>query len=267
MPNTKSPILKDFSDPVPFSAPIRTGDTATHDVYELGDSRKIVLLMQELPGIKQPTVDLATYLAKEKGFRVVLPHLVGPIGKNRMIGNSYRVCISKEFHVWANGKSSPIVDWLAALCEDLRARHQVTGIAVIGMCLTGDFAISLMANDAVLAAYASQPSMPFFSKGKRLPFSPEEVEEIKDGLSAKGPMKCARFDNDRICTAGKFVALDRIFNEGEKRIDMEEIEGVGFTQHSIITKDYNGNDPNHPTYKKLHEVIGYFDKALSAVEG
>ncbi|MEO0728378.1 MAG: dienelactone hydrolase family protein [Bacteroidota bacterium] len=264
MSDTKPDILRDFTDPAQFSAPIRSGETVTHDVYQLGEGRKIVLLMQELPGIDKATVELANLLVG-RGFRVVLPHLVGTIGEKRPFRNSVKICISKEFHIWANGKSSPIVDWLAALCEDFRIKHKVSGIAVIGMCLTGDFAISLMANDAVLAAYASQPSMPFFSKGRRLPFSPQEVESIKEGLSAKGPMKCARFHNDVACTAGKFAALDRLFNDDEELIEMDTIAGVGFTQHSILTKDYN-EDPNHPTYKKLEEVIDYFDRTLSNTE-
>ena len=262
MSTPKPPLLQDFADPYPFPAPIRTGETVTHDVYELGDSRKIVLLMQELPGIEKTTVELAKRLLK-KGFRVVLPHLVGPLGKNGMPGNLYKVCISREFETWVNGKSSPIVDWLAALCEKLRADHEVPGIAVIGMCLTGDFAISLMANDAVLAAYASQPSMPLFSHGKRLPFSPEEVEDIKKGLSAKGPMKCARFDNDRFCKEGKFAALDRTFNSDETRIELKVIEGRGFHKHSILTTHYDNQDSNHPTQKILSDVIEYFDRTLS----
>ncbi|MEL6660403.1 MAG: dienelactone hydrolase family protein [Bacteroidota bacterium] len=265
MSNPKPPLLAAFQGPVQFSAPIRSGETVTHDVYQLGEGRKIVLLMQELPGIDEATVKLANRLVG-RGFRVILPHLVGPIGKQEPLRNMRKVCISMEFHTWAHGESSPIVDWLAALCEELRVEHGVSGVAAIGMCLTGDFAISLMANDAVLAAYASQPSLPFFSFGRRLPFSPQEVEDIKAGLSAKGPMKCARFSSDYLaCTGGKFKALDQTFNQDEKRIQMEIIKNGIWPKHSILTGDYD-HTPGHPTRVKLEEVIDYFDQTLSDTE-
>lgn len=246
-----------------FTATTRHGDPVTHKIYRRGDSRKIVLLMQELPGITDETLLLADRLV-ERGFRVVMPHLLGPMGKSQMIRNSARLlCMRKEFHLLANGKSSPIVDWLAALCRKLKEEYNVPGIAVIGMCLTGDFAISLMANDAVLAAYASQPSMPLLG-GRKVPFSPEEVEAIKSRLSTQGPMLAARFSQDFICTARKFEALDKAFNnDGKELIQLDTINRAGRMKHSVLTLHYK-DDATHPTRKKLEEVVEYFEERLGA---
>lgn len=245
-----------------FSATTRYGDTITHEVYQNGTSRKIILLMQELPGITEPTLKLADRLVN-RGFRVVLPHLVGPIGKKRTITNTVRLmCMRKEFHLFANGRSSPIVDWLAALCQHLKIEHNVPGIAVIGMCLTGDFAISLMANEAVLAAYASQPSLPLMG-GTKLPFSGEEVTAIKSRLSTQGPMLCARFVQDFVCGAKKMKGLNQAFNTAEKElVKLDTINVKGRTKHSILTLHYE-EKATHATHKKLEEVVDYFNEHLS----
>ena len=122
----------------------------------------------------------------ENGYRVVLPHLFGPIGRTRAIGNFIQVfCMRREFKLFAKNQSSPIVDWLKALCTQLKANHDVPGVAVIGMCLTGNFAISLMAEDAVLAGFASQPSLPLGSQ-KGLHLSDSDVQSIRKKLDAVG---------------------------------------------------------------------------------
>jgi dienelactone hydrolase len=55
------------------------------------------------------------------GFEVVLPHLFGPLEKTNMVGNLARVfCMRREFRLFESNKSSPVVDWLKALCEDIR---------------------------------------------------------------------------------------------------------------------------------------------------
>ena len=241
-----------------FSAKVRTGHTITHDVYARG-AGKILVLIQELPGIGQETLALADKFV-ERGYRVILPHLFGPIGKTSVGGNLFRVfCMRKEFKVFAKNESSPIVDWLKALCAKMKADHQVSGVAVIGMCLTGNFAISLMAEDAVLAGFASQPSMPFFAQNS-LHLSEQDVEVIKTKLEKVGPMHCGRFKGDKLCTAQKFDLINRKFNsDGVERIKLHELPGKG---HSILTLDFV-NEAGHPTTQALKEVMDYFDQQLS----
>lgn len=240
-----------------FSAKTKKGVTLTQDVYTRG-AGKIVVLIQELPGIGQATLSLADRFV-ERGYKVILPHLFGPIGKVSMLGNLARVfCMRKEFKVFAKNESSPIVDWLKALCASAKAEHQVSGVAVIGMCLTGNFAISLMAEEAVLAGFASQPAMPFF-KQDALHMSDQEVEIIKTKLDKVGPMHCGRFEGDKLCTSQKFDLINRKFNtDGVERIKLHELPGKG---HSILTLDFV-DDAGHPTTQALNEVMEYFDEQL-----
>lgn len=242
-----------------FTAPIRSGHQVSHDIYTLGDGDKVVVIIQELPGIGQETLALSDRFVAS-GYRVIMPHLFGPIGKISIVGNLLRVfCMRREFSVFRKGNSSPIVDWLAALCREVKEQYGVEGVAVIGMCLTGNFAISLMADESVLAAYASQPSLPIRSQGE-LHLSPEDTTKVKTRLETLGPMHCARFEGDKTCTAAKFDMLDETFNgDGKQRMVFHTVPGKG---HSVVTLDFV-DEQDHPTLKVLDAVMHYFDERLA----
>lgn len=245
-----------------FSHKMRNNAVATHDIYTLGKGDKVVIIIQELPGIGQETLALADKLVAQN-YTVVLPHLFGPIGKTSHVGNTVRVlCMRKEFKIFAKNESSPVVDYLAALCQLMKDRHQVNGVAVIGMCLTGNFAISLMASEAVLAGFASQPSLAILGQSS-LHMSNEEITAVKNKLDRVGAMHCGRFAGDKLCTAEKFSAIDQAFNtDGQQRIILHTLPGDG---HSILTLDFV-DEEHHPTRQALEEVMGYFDGQLREVE-
>ena len=243
-----------------FSAPMSNGAVATHDVYfqgELSGSACIVII-QELPGIGKETLDLARFFV-EQGFSVALPHLFGPLGRTSLLGNTARVfCMRKAFKLFEKNASSPIVDWLRALCGDLRQRHGVGQIGAIGMCLTGNFAISMMVDEHVSAGVASQPSMPL-GKHDALHMSAQDVAEIRDSLDHKGTMLALRFAEDPLCRAEKFTALDAAFNDDAQRIKLVTLPGKG---HSVLTLDLiKGGEPAQAA---LQEVLTYFRSALAS---
>ena len=241
-----------------FEAPIRSGRRVSHDVYERGEGPPVVII-QELPGIGPETLALATRFV-DAGFSVALPHLFGPLGKISMLGNMVRVfCMRREFTLLEKHASSPIVDWLRALCSDIRDRSGARGVATIGMCLTGNFAISLMADDSVLAAVASQPSMPLFGTQSALHMSAKEVDEVRDALDRDGPMMALRFEEDSFCQAEKFAAIERAFNDDDhQRVRLTTLPGKG---HSVLTLDFVDSD-GHPTADALAEVLNYFTEKL-----
>ncbi|NOX48949.1 MAG: hypothetical protein GXP16_00195 [Gammaproteobacteria bacterium] len=248
-------MLDDFEKRT-FSAPLASGHEVTHDVYTKGDAAATVVVIQELPGIGPETISLAETL-HQQGFRVVLPHLFGPLGKISFGGNLLRVfCMRKEFHLFEKNQSSPVVDWLKALCRDIKAESDNTTIGVIGMCLTGNFAISLVADESVLAGVASQPSMPFFG-AESLHMSGQEINQARQHLSQHGPMLAMRFKQDKLCTGAKFAALQRTFNDDRERIKFIELPGKG---HSVLTLDLiKGGEP---AQRALQEVIDYFSRLL-----
>lgn len=241
-----------------FSALISSGKSVSHDVYSKGKG-PVVVIIQELPGIGPETLSLADIFVA-KGFTVVLPHLFGPLGKISLYGNLLRVfCMRKEFSLFSKNRCSPVVDWLKALCMKLRETHAVEGVGVIGMCLTGNFAISLMADDSVLAAVASQPSMPVNDQ-TQLHMSVQDVEKISAKLDKAGPMLAYRFEGDKICRAERFTAIDCAFNKkAAQRIQLKTLPGKG---HSVLTLDFV-DEEGHPTRQALDEIVSYFKQNLA----
>lgn len=240
-----------------FCARTREGDAIEHAVYSRGSGTPVVLI-QELPGIGQETLLLADKLV-DAGHEVVLPHLFGPLGKTSIAGNLARVmCMRKEFRVMATNASSPIADWLRSLCQEVRTSRKVAGVGVIGMCLTGNFAMTLIADDSVLAAVASQPAMPFF-KQEALHMSPAEIQQSRQALNTKEPMCVLRFENDPLSTAKKSQAIHRAFNsDGKERVKEIVVPGKG---HSVLTLDFV-DEAGHPTHSALQHILGYFANAL-----
>lgn len=240
-----------------FCAETTGGYTIEHDVYTRG-SGPVIVIIQELPGIGQSTLRLADKFIAA-GFEVVMPHLFGPIGKTKILGNLARVfCLRKEFSLFNKNQTSPIVDWLKALCRSIRSQKNTKGVAVIGMCLTGNFAISLMADDSVLAAVSSQPAMPL-NDPAALHMSATDIAEIKNNIDRNMPIKAFRFEHDWMSKKAKFDALDNAFNNDGERIQLKTLPGK---KHSVFTMDFVDQE-GHPTHTALQEVIAYFKSSLA----
>ncbi|MCR9277285.1 MAG: dienelactone hydrolase family protein [Pseudomonadaceae bacterium] len=248
-------MIEGFSER-PFTAPI-DGRDFTRPVFEAGEGPPVIVI-QELPGIGPQTIELARLL-REAGFQAILPHLFGKLGEVSLLGNFVRVlCMRREFHLFAKNASSPISQWLRALCADVRERSGAPGVGTIGMCLTGNFAISLLADDNVLAGVASQPSMPL-GKHADLHMYEADIVRVRERLDELPPARAFRFDGDKICQAAKFDALERTFNQGRERIILETLPGGG---HSVLTLDFV-DDAGHPTRVALDNIISYLHDALA----
>ena len=108
-----------------LSFAMRNGYIASHDIYTRGQGDKVVVIIQELPGIGQETLALADEFV-DKNYTVVLPHLFGPIGKTATVTNFLRaLCMRREFKIFAKNQSSPIVDFLSSLCSYYKKENQV----------------------------------------------------------------------------------------------------------------------------------------------
>jgi dienelactone hydrolase len=230
-----------YDDDFPFTAQYTGGRKATHHVYVKG-SGKPILLLQELPGLDRPTFDLIDRLASE-GFRVYALHFLGPFGVTSVGGNLVRVlCMRAAFHLFRSKSESPIAGYFRALARHIRDRENVTGIGVVGMCLTGSFAITMMADDAVLGGVASQPALPL-AGGAKLPMSDDDIVAARLGMTQKGPALAMRYQGDAAVPKSRFCAYAQAFEDG---LELHEIEGKG---HSILTHDL------HPA--SLDKVIQY----------
>src|ERR1700691_4560130 len=109
-----SAALKDYA---PFDF---THGKWTRKVYRRGTGPGVIII-HEMPGLHPLVIRFADRVAAA-GMTVFLPSLFGEDGRPVTIGYALgtmakTICISREFTVWANDKSSPIVDWLRALAR------------------------------------------------------------------------------------------------------------------------------------------------------
>ena len=233
----------------PFTAPLSSGKTATHDVYAGGKGPPI-LILQELPGIGPETLSLAQRL-NDAGFRVYLPHMFGTFGKTTMLKNAARLfCVRREFNMFLKGRQSPVSTWMRALVAHIDKREGGSKVGVIGMCLTGSFALTLMAEDAVLGGVASQPALPVFG-GDRLHMSVDEIAEARAGMARKGAGLAMRFADDATAPKRLMRALEAAFGN-----DLETVEYPGH-QHSLLTLHFH-----EPAYQR---VEAYFQARFEQV--
>jgi dienelactone hydrolase len=248
-----------------------THDGTTRTVYRAGSGPGVVI-MHEIPGIYPAVVEFAERVVAE-GYRVVLPELFGTTG--REFSNGYaaaemvRACISSEFHVLAARRSSPITGWLRALCRDLHEACGGRGVGAIGMCLTGNFALSLMVDPWVMAPVLSQPSLPFplgAERRRALHLSDPDLATIKRRACDEGcKVLGLRFTNDPLCPPERFERLRDELGDGFEGIEIDSSRGnahgiVGMA-HSVVTKDLV-DEAGHPTKAALDRVMTFFAERL-----
>jgi dienelactone hydrolase len=134
-----------------------------HDVYRAGEG-PAVMLLHELPSISWRTVKLANHI-RDRGFRVVMPALVGgvidapttPLRKAQLGAAFVTSTLLQR-------RTSPITGWLLALAREEARLSGRPKVGVIGMCLTGGFALGMAIDPVVGVAVSSQPSLPFAMK-------------------------------------------------------------------------------------------------------
>lgn len=219
--------FKQFS----FEGPLEAGNRRAFDVYVKG-AGKPVLLLQELPGISEGTLALVDRL-NAAGYKVYMPHLVGKLNKYHPKINFAKIifCMRREIHMFAQFKSSPIANWMHALTREIKTKEDGQGCAVIGMCLTGNFALALMASDAVVGGVACQPALPI-KKDVGLHMSPKDIMGARQGMKSKGGAMVLSYDADKLCPAARIKEIDSTF---KPFVDITTFEGI---HHSTLTRDY-----------------------------
>lgn len=244
------------------------GDRKT--VYRRG-SGPAVVIMHEIPGITPEVSGFADRVA-EAGFTVFMPDMFGTPGKQFSNGYVLRsmahACVSREFHVLARNESSPITDWLRALCRHAHSECGGPGVGAIGMCLTGNFALSLMVDRSVMAPVLSQPSLPFpVSRSHReaLHLSEADLEVVKRRAKEGCGVLGLRFSHDPMVPAARFDRLRRELGDGFEAVEIDSSPGNPHgnprSAHSVVTKDLV-DEEGHPTRAALERVLRFFDERL-----
>jgi dienelactone hydrolase len=253
-----------------FEASTFSHGGVTRPVYRRGEGPGVVIV-HEIPGIIPEVASFGRRVADE-GFTAVLPSLFGTPGKEfsgaYVAGQMARACISREFHVLARRGSSPITEYLRALARQVHQECGGPGVGALGMCLTGNFALSMMLDESVMAPVLSQPSLPFGvspSHRSAIHLSDEDLAVVKARTERGCGVLGLRFTGDPLVPAERFETLRRELGDGFEAIEIDSSKGnphgIPAMAHSVLTKDLV-DEEGHPTRAALDRVLALFRERL-----
>jgi len=262
-----------------FDRDFFTHDDVSRTVYRTGTG-PAVIVMAEIPGITPKVADFARKVAGI-GCTAVLPELFGTAGRdidpattNRLSTTAYALssmipsCVSREFVVFATGRTSPIVTWLRALAAHEHERCGGPGVGAIGMCFTGGFALAMAVDDRLLAPVLSQPSLPVPIGRKRahnIDISPDDLRIVKDRCANDGlEVLGLRFTSDRLVGPSRFVFLREQLGDAFVAVELGDDAAnphAAMPPHSVVT-EHLIDEPGEPTRAALDQVLELFRSRL-----
>jgi dienelactone hydrolase len=253
---------------VDFSSRVIEADGRKHTVLTSGAAGPAIVIIHEIYGVTPTLIRFARWV-RDAGFRVYAPVLFGPddgTAKSRPdLGRILGLCVSREFTLFSDGKTSPIVEWLKAVARVAHGECSGRGVGVIGMCLTGNFALGMAVDPVVLAPVMAQPSLPANKPGG-MGLSPGDVETVQRRVREEGlQVRAYRFAGDDLCRAARFEAFERALGPAFTGTVLPDEAGNPKGRkppHSVFTGDLI-DAAGEPTRKAVDEVIGFFRARLS----
>ncbi len=226
-----------------------------------------VIVMAEMPRIYAHVVRFARTV-RDAGFTVWMPALFGtqggPVTLPAAVSTMVRACVSREFRAFAANRSSPVTRWLRALAAHAHTLCGGKGVGAIGMCFTGNFALSMMLEPAMLAPVLAQPSLPMFRSGG-MHIAPDELAAVKARMEREDLTVLAyRFEGDRFCRAERFAAYEDALGdrfEGRVLPDSCALPGTPVRPHSVVTLHLIDRE-GEPTRAAVDEILGFFARRL-----
>jgi dienelactone hydrolase len=226
-----------------------------------------VIIIHEVYGFT-PTLARFCRWIRDAGFRIYAPVLFGSVNTNnaeqirlsRLLG----LCISREFYLFAAGKSSPVVEWLKELARLAHRECGELGVGAVGMCLTGNFALAMAVEPDVLAPVVAQPGLPSH-KPAAVDVSASDLTIVhgrveREGLLVRG----YRFEGDKFCRAERFETLKRELGKGFVGTTLPDSTANPKGRkppHSVFTTELI-DASGQPTRAAVNEVIGFFRERL-----
>jgi dienelactone hydrolase len=256
-----------------FDARPVTCEGVERTVYVAG-SGPAVIVLAEMPGIS-PDVARFAREVRDAGFAVYMPSLFGRDGAYPLADAGLRVlkraCVSAELRALGANASSPVTQWLRALARLAHAERGGRGVGAIGMCFTGNFALSMMLEPSVLAPVLCQPSLPLDDPAG-LNIAPDELVTVRRRLEEEDlTVRAYRFDGDRYCPAQRFAAYAAALGP---RFEASVLpasaanpnpppffaEVIGCA-HSVVTAHFVDAEGS-PTRAARDEILGFFRTRL-----
>jgi len=253
-----------------------TLEGAPKTVYVAG-AGPAVIVMAEMPGISPHVARFARWV-RDAGFTVYMPSLFGRDGALPSVDEGpeifRRACVSAEFNAMKRNASSPVTQWLRALARLAHGQCGGPGVGAIGMCFTGNFALTMMLESAMLAPVLAQPSLPLDDPGG-LEIAPDELAAVRGRLDREDLTVLAyRFAGDHFCRAERFAAYAQALGDrfvGHTLPDSAANPDVPPffkryvpTPHSVVTAHLI-DEAGQPTIQARDEILAFFRQRLAVV--
>jgi dienelactone hydrolase len=265
----------DEDDPLEDFDPRKITLEGAGKVVHVAGSGPAVIVMTEMPGIS-PHVARFSRWVRDAGFTVYMPSLFGRDGAvpRTEEGTAIfrRACVSAEFRAFAANESSPVTKWLRALARLAHTECGGPGVGAIGMCFTGNFALTMMLERAMLAPVLSQPTLPLDDPAG-IEMAPEELLAVRDRLEQDDLTVMAyRFAGDRFCKAQRFAAysealgerfIARVLPDDAANDDTPPFfEQVVASPHSVVSAHLI-DEAGQPTVAARDEILSFFARRLA----
>ncbi|MFL6061153.1 MAG: dienelactone hydrolase family protein [Marmoricola sp.] len=246
----------------------------TRAVHVAGTGPAVVVLA-EMPGISPHVARFARWV-REAGFTVWMPSLFGRDGAYPEAAAGLavlqRACISSEFRAFASDEPRPVTHWLRALARHAHTTCGGPGVGAIGMCFTGNFALTMTLEPAVLAPVLCQPSLPLDDPAG-IDMAPGELTAVAQRLERDDLTVLAyRFAGDAHCRAERFAAYAAAL--GDRFVptvlpdDAAAADPPPFfaevvrTPHSVVTA-HLVDEAGQPTVRAREEILAFLVRTLS----
>jgi dienelactone hydrolase len=195
-----------------------------------------VIVIHEIPGITAAVIAFAEEVVA-RGFTVVLPSLFGRPEAASTVRESLRsiagVCVSREFTLFALQRTSRVATWLQSLARELHAELGGPGVGAVGMCLTGGFALAMLADAPVAAPVVAQPASPApVGKARRadLGLSPADLASVKTKVAAGCQVLGLRYEGDP-AVGTRFDTLRRELGDNFIAVEFPGRQHATLTEH------------------------------------
>ena len=155
--------------------------------------------------------------------------------------------------------------WLRTLSTHAHTACGGPGVGAVGMCFTGNFALSMMLETAVTAPVMAQPSLPLDDPAGTF-HSPADLHAIAERLNRDDlTVKAYRFRGDTYCQAARFEAFERVLGDRfDARVLPDDAAGdhgwLG-VPHSVL-KTSLIDEAGQPTARARDEILEFFEDRL-----
>ncbi|HEU5332259.1 MAG TPA: dienelactone hydrolase family protein [Actinocrinis sp.] len=231
-----------------------TAGGITHPTYRKGSGPGVIVI-HELPGITPGVITFAEEVVA-RGFTVVMPSLFGrdqaPATARESMRSFAQVCISREFSLFALGRTTPVATWLRSLARELHAELGGPGVGAVGMCMTGGYALAMLADAPVAAPVLAQPASPApVGRARRadLGLSPADLASVKAKVAAGCQVLGLRYQDDP-AVGTRFDTLRRELGD-----DFIAVEFPG-RKHATLTE--------HRQQEGVQRVLAFFEDRLKS---